>query len=153
MREYKRIPFKVKFSGSPDGGETFTINFIDDRTQPTRFLRLGDEVQIAGIPYMLAKFERKTATINDIERDISELTIEEKGTGKTIVLVNDEVVDSPTSFGIFQNLLSGAAFEVKKGENFAIEQEPGVEYNLLEISEKEALIRSVQTGETHQIPK
>ncbi len=152
LREYKRIPFKVKYSGSPDGGETFTINFIDNPAEPTRFLQLGDPVQIAGVPYKVLNYEEITVTENDIRKDVSELTIQD-ASGKQIVLVNDQVVDSPTSFAIFQNLLNLSTFEVKKGDSFTIEQEPGIEYQVVEISEREALIRNTASGETHQIPQ
>ena len=153
MANSRREPFKVKFSGSPDGGETFTINFIDNPSEPTRFLTMGDEVRIAGVPYKLAKFTPKAVMRDDIERDESELLIENKASGSQIVLVTDKIVDSPTSFATFRNLISGKEFEIKKGEKFEIEQEPGVQYQLTEVTDATATIRNTKTGEQFQIEK
>jgi hypothetical protein len=153
LQNYERIPFKVKFSGTPDGGETFTINFIDDRTQPTQFLNIGQSVSIAGVPYTLTKFERKMTVVNDIERDVSELTIENKATGEVIVLVNDQIVDSPTTFGTFINLLDGNLIEnIKRGETFSLAQDPETTYRLEEISEVQAVVIKDSTGDRLEIP-
>lgn len=154
LKNFERIPFKVKFSGTPDGGETFTINFIDDRTQPTQFLTLGQSVNIAGVPYTLTKFEPKRTVVNEIERDVSELTIENKATGETIILVNDQIVDSPTTFATFINLLDGKLIEnIKRGETFFLPQEPETTFQLEEISEEQAVVIKVPTGERLEIPK
>jgi hypothetical protein len=150
---YRRDPFKVKFSGSPDGGETFTINFIDNPSERTRFLKIGDELRIAGIPYKVVKYTPKTVMRNEIERDESELLIENKASGSQIILVNDKIVDSPTSYATLRNLISGKDFEVKKGDKFTIEQEPGVEYQLVEVGDTHAIIRNCKTGEQFQIEK
>jgi hypothetical protein len=154
LQEFEQIPFKVKFSGSPDGGETFTVNFIDDRSRPTQFLNLGQTIDIAGVPYVLAKFEPKTETKNDFERDVSELVLQNKQSGQQIVLVKDEVVNSPTSFGSFLNLIDGQVTDkVQIGDVFSIQQAPDVEYRLEEITNDRAIVTKVSTGEKLEIPR
>lgn len=153
LQEYERIPFKVKFSGTPDGGTTFTINFIDNPAEPTRFLKIGDAVNIAGVPYTLTKYEPKTTIDEGLSRDVSELHIEHEPSGETIVLVNDKVVDSPTSFAIFTNLLDGEVKRIKKGDSFSMAQEPEVEYRVDEITQQEATVTNLKSGEAITIPK
>lgn len=145
-----RIPFKVKFSGSPDGGETFTINFIDNTAEPTRFMTRGDTVKIAEQVYTLTQYEPKTATVNDINRDVSELVLENKATGDKMVLVNDKIMDSPTSFATFKNLITGTTTEVKKGDSFEIEgaEDP---FELVEVGQNQVTIRNKKTGESFVI--
>lgn len=152
LKQLIRIPFRVKFSGTPDGGETFTINSIDDPRQRTQFLKLGDTISIAGIPYTLSKYEAKTQMVNDISRDISELSLENKTTGEVIVLVYDKVIDSPTSFALFVNEMDGVETKIKKGAEFALPQEPDLKYKLIDITEENALIEDRKSGEKHTVP-
>lgn len=150
LESTNRIPFKVKFSGSPDGGETFTINFIDNASEPTRFMTRGETVKIAEQTYTLTGFEQKSTTVNEITRDVSELTLENKATGDKIVLVNDQIMDSPTSFATFKNLITGSSTEVKKGDSFKLDGSED-QFELLEVTDGQATIRHAKTGETFQI--
>lgn len=150
--EFERVPFKVKFSGSPDGGETFTINFIDDRTIPTQFVELGDTINIAGLPYRVVQYESIQGGEEQFFRDLSELTLEAVDGSERIVLVNNEIVDSPTMFGTFLNLLDGEQIKVKKGDEFALAVQPENKFRLEELTEAEAKILEVETGKTHAIP-
>jgi hypothetical protein len=154
VQDFEQIPFKVKFSGSPDGGETFTINFIDDRSRPTQFLTLGEEIDIAGVPYTLAKFEPKTEMDNNFERDVSELILEDKASGQRIVLVKDQIVNSPTSFGSFLNLIDGQVTEkIQIGDTFSVQQAPDIKYRLDEITAERAIVTKESTGEKLEIPR
>lgn len=150
LQSTNRIPFKVKFSGSPDGGETFTINFIDNTREPTRFMTRGETIKIAEQTYTLTQYEEKSEMVNDISRDVSELLLENKSTGDKIILVNDKIMDSPTSYATFRNLVSGSTTEVKKGDSFKLD---GTEdtFELLEVGENQATIRNTKTGETFSI--
>ncbi len=148
----ERIPFKVKFSGTPDGGQTFTINFIDDRSKPTGFLEMNETVKIAGVPYTLVKYEAKTVTTNDFEKDVSELTLEDKTTGEKIVLVCNQIIDSPTIYAVFLNLLDGQPLpKVKKGDSFTMPQAPDQSFLLEDISDEKAVIVNQATGEKLEI--
>lgn len=154
VQEFEQIPFKVKFSGSPDGGETFTVNFIDDRSKPTQFLTLGETIDIAGVPYQLAKFNEKTKMDGDFERDVSELVLQNTQSGQQIILVKDEIVNSPTSFGSFLNLIDGQVTEkIQIGETFTVQQAPDVQYRLEEISADRAIVTKISTGEKLEIPR
>ena len=152
LEEFERIPFKVKFSGSPDGGETFTINFIDDRTMPTQFVKLGDTVNIASLPYRVSKFEEKRKGESEFFRDVSELTLESVGSGEKIILIHDTTVDSPTMFGIFVNLLDGERIKVKRGDTFQMSQAPDTKYRLNEVTDTQATVVDESSGKAHVIP-
>jgi len=153
LEEFERIPFKVKFSGSPDGGKTFTINFVDDRRVPTQFVELGQTVVIAGVPYKVSKFEEKQKGEEEFFRDASELTLESVPDGEKIVLINDQIMDSPTMFGVFVNALDGERIRVKRGETFQMQQAPESSFVLKEVSDSQASILDKSTGKIHLVTK
>ena len=47
-------PFRLKFTGTPDEGQTFTINAIDGKSR-TQFLQLGQMIE--GTPYKLLSYK------------------------------------------------------------------------------------------------
>lgn len=153
LEDFERIPFKVKFSGSPDGGKTFTINFVDDRRMPTQFVELGQTVVIAGVPYKVAKFQEKQKGEEELFRDVSELTLESVPDGEQIILINDQIMDSPTMFGVFVNALDGERIRVKRGEAFQMQQAPDISFVLKEVSDSQASILDKTTGKIHVVPK
>lgn len=150
LREFVQIPFRLKFSGTPDSGESFAINTLDLR-QPTQFLKLGESV--SNTPYRLVSYEPKTEDRNGLNIDVSELTIENAETGEKIVLVYDQVVNSPTAFADLVNLWDGVQFRVKKTDDFSFQPEENVQYKLIDITETEAVIQRADTGKEYRIPK
>ena len=150
LLEFIAIPFRLIFTGSPDDGQTFTIN-SKDLSRRTQFLKIGDSIE--GSPYKIVAYEKKSEMRNQIERDVSELTIENSETGQKIVLVTDAETNDPTSFAKFRFLLDNSEFQVKKDDEFALPAEPDVKYRLLDISPNEAVIEAVDGGEQIKIPK
>jgi hypothetical protein len=52
-------------------------------------------------PYKVVSYKKKTETKDEIEIDVSTLTIENTQTGQQIVLVANKEANDPTSFGEF----------------------------------------------------
>lgn len=143
-------PFRLIFTGSPDDGQTFTINTKDLKTS-TQFLEKGEVIK--GTPYKVLGYEKKMAVENEIERDVSELTIENTEDGRKIVLVARKEANDPTSFGEFLYLYDGSKFTVKKEDEFTLAPGTDRKYKLIDISDGEALIQDQITKEQQKIPK
>ena len=141
-------PFRLRFSGTPDEGQTFSIN-TKDLGGRTQFLQIGEMVQ--GAPYKILSFEAKKTTRNEMDIDVSELTIQNTETGQKIVLVFDKEADDPTSFGEFLYLYDNSKIRVKKDDEFSLKPEEGKKYKLVDISAQEAVIQDLATREKHPI--
>lgn len=143
-------PFRLIFNGSTDNGQTFMIN-PKDKGARTQFLELGQMIE--GTPYKLLSYKAKQGAVDGLEVDQSELTIENTETKQKLVLVAKKEANDPTSFGEFLNLYDGSKFTVKKDDDFTINPESERKYKLIDISEGEALIKDLQSGEEHKIPR
>ncbi len=148
LLEFIQVPFRLKFSGSPDEG-TYSINTMDLKG-PTQFLKIGE--MVAGTSYKVVKYEPKKMDKEGLEVDISELTVENQNTGQKIILVNDKPVNDPTVYAKFKYLWDGSEFKVKKNDSFSVKPEETVKYKLIDISDSEAVIESAQ-GAKIQVPK
>jgi len=143
-------PFRLKFGGSPDEGQTFTIN-TKDLGGRTQFLKLGDMIE--GAPYKLLTYTPKKAVRNEMEVDVSELVIQNVETGQKIVLVFDKEADDPTSFGEFLYTYDGSKIRVKKDDEFSLKPDEARKYKLIDISATEAQIQDAATGEKFRVGK
>ncbi|MDX2080408.1 MAG: Amuc_1099 family pilus-like system protein [Terrimicrobiaceae bacterium] len=143
-------PFRLKFSGTPDEGQTFTIN-TKDLGGRTQFLQLGEMIE--GAPYKLLSYEPKSTTRNEMQVDVSELTIQNTETGQKIVLVFDKEADDPTSYGEFLYLYDNSRLRVKKDDEFTLTPETDRKYKLIDISAAEAQIQDLATGEKVRVGK
>lgn len=150
LEKFIAVPFRLVFTGSPDEGQTFTINSKDLKSR-TQFLQLGDPIE--GSPYKVVNYEKKSEMRDQIERNISELTIENTETGQKLVLVWNQESNDPTSFADFVYLLDNSKFKVKKDDDFSLAPEQDRKYKLIDISEEEAVIQDVTSGEQFKIPK
>ena len=150
LTKFDPVPFRLKFGGDSGDGETFTINARDAKSR-TQFLKLGD--MIVGAPYKLLAYEKKTANKNDMEVNVSELTIQNTGTGQKIVLVYDKEADDPTSYGEFLYLWNNSKLRVKKDDVFTLTPEDNRKYKLIDISAQEAQIEDLESGQRYRIGK
>jgi hypothetical protein len=141
-------PFRLIFNGSPDEGQTFAVN-PKDHGGRTQFLEMGANIE--GTPYKLVSYTPKKTTKDEIEIDVSELTIQNTETGQKIVLVANKEANDPTSFAEFLYLYDGSKFTVKKDDDFSLAPETSRKYKLIDISEREAVIKDLQTGEQQKI--
>ena len=158
VKSFEKIPFRIKFMGAPshrrgepfDPETEFSINTLD-YSSPTQFLRLDGK--IAGTELQIVKAESKTAT-NAVGTvvDVSELTVKDMSTGDEIVLITDKEVDSPYSYALLANTITGEEIRVEKGKTFALGTEGG-SYKLIDVTEQGALISpSDSDGERLTVP-
>lgn len=148
LKKFISKPFRLIFTGSPDDGKTFTIN-TRDRGGRTLFLELGQ--MVGDTPYKLLTYTPKSVTENDIEKDVSELVIENTETGVKLTLVKNKEANDPTSFGEFLYLWDNSTPTVKKDDEFSLKPEENRKYKLIDISEKEAVIEDQKTKEQIKI--
>lgn len=148
LNKFISKPFRLIFTSSPDEGQTFAIN-TKDKGGRTQFLEMGATIE--GTPYKLLSYEPKKITKDEIEVDVSELTIENTETGQKIVLVANKEANDPTSFAEFLYLYDGSKFTVKKDDEFTLAPETTRKYKLIDISEGEALIKDLQSGDQQKI--
>lgn len=153
LKRFIKKPFRLKFN-SYDGDIakpetlTFQIDTIDLK-QKTQFRKLGEDIE--GTKFKVTKFEHKTkVNANDVEVDLSELTVDDAEEGKKVVLIYQKVVDSPDSYALLKYLWNGDEFTVKKDKTFNLKP-TNDQYKLIDISDSEALIENSK-GEKTKIP-
>lgn len=149
---FKPVPFRIVFKG--DGGtdgKEFQINFKDLKgTARTQYKKLNE--QIADAPYRIVNYTAKPGPYGvNVQGDLSELTIENTNTGETLVLIYNQELNDPTSFGEFLNLLSNERFTLKKGQEFQIPPD-ATNFKLIDISEDSAQIQDSE-GRTAKVLK
>lgn len=149
---FKPVPFRIVFKG--DGGtdgQEFQINFKDLKgTARTQYKKLNE--QIADAPYRIVSYTAKPGPYGvNVKGDLSELTIENTNTGETLILVYNQEINDPTSFGEFRNLLNNEQFTLKKGQEFQIPPDTAT-FKLIDISEDSAQIQDSQ-GRTAKVFK
>jgi len=150
LTKFDPVPFRLKFSGDSGDGETFSINASDAKSR-TQFLKLGE--MIAGAPYKVISYEKKSEIKNDMEVDVSVLTIENTETGQKIPLVFNIQSNDPTSYGEFLYLYDNSKMRVKKDDEFPLPPETARKYKLIDISAQEAQIKDLGTDQIIRIKK
>ena len=154
-----KVPFRLLFNaidGNPKKDKpekmSFQINTVDLR-QPTEFLSIGQTVR--NTKFKLKKFEYKVIPdANAGDKDVSELTLVNTDTNEEIVLVKEQVKDSPDSFAQFdyQWPQPPVQIRVKKLQEFVLLPEKEKKYKLVDIKENEAVI-TLPSGENLTIIK
>jgi len=145
-------PFRLVFKG--DGGtegNEFQINFKDLKGNArTQFKQKGD--QIEGAPYKILSYLAKPGPNGlNATGDLSELTLQNLETGETIVLVFNQEINDPTSFGEFRNQITGETFTLKRGQEFSIPPDTA-KFKLIDINSEGAQIQD-STGLTSKVKK
>ena len=150
LTKFDPVPFRLKFGGDSGDGETFIINARDAKAR-TQFLKLGDMIE--GAPYKLLEYKSKTINKNEMDVNVSELTIQNTDTGQKIVLIYDKEADDPTSYGEFLYLWNNSKLRVKKDDVFTLTPEDNRKYKLIDISAQEAQIEDLESGLKFRIGK
>jgi hypothetical protein len=155
--QYIKQPFRLLFEGydgDPKKPESmdFQINPMDVAGGGTQFLHIGDI--IAGTKFKIIKFEGKTVLDSNTgsNTDVSELTVQNTESGDNVVLVLNQVANSPDSYADFRYLWNNTEFSVKKAKEFALPPETTKLYILIDITDDNAVIQT-PTGQKETIPK
>lgn len=150
IRERLRIKFDGRPKEQPYEINSFEINVID--ADPSiRILKMGDD--IAGTKYKITGFEEKyKQDENGIDKDVSELTIQNTETGEKKVLMVGENSDLDTRAVFKYFWKTQREFQVKPGATFALDPEPDISYRLLDFDKTSAKIVNVKTKEEITIP-
>lgn len=158
VKSFEKIPFRMKFMGAPDVGlgnpyspqTQFSINTID-YSSPTQFLKMGEK--IAGTELKIVAAESKKAVDSvGAEIDVSELTVKDEATGDLIVLVAGREVDSPYSYAILVDTITGKEIRAEKGRAFEFGPETTT-YKLLDVDSSAAVIEPTGAeGERIKVP-
>lgn len=133
MTQLKLIPFRLRFDAK--NGDTIQINIIDIEDAPTWFGKVGGTITLTKPPFKVTKFEQKSAKLNGITKDVSEVTVQNVETGEVIVLPKQQEVNSPTSYAVLSYLWNNTRFAVKKNQEFPIKPEENIKYKALELNE------------------
>lgn len=156
MKSYEKIPFRIKFMGSPavnttelasqaspgdsvpfPEGTEFSINTIDF-SSPTQFKKVGDTIDGTSLKIISARAKSVTHE-SGLEVDQSELTVKDQSTGDEIILVNQKEVDSPYSFALLDYPITGQEIRVERGKTFVIPG-TGETYKLIDVNDAGAII-------------
>ncbi|MGA3170465.1 MAG: Amuc_1099 family pilus-like system protein [Chthoniobacteraceae bacterium] len=153
--EYIKQPFRLEFNaydGEPKKPESmdFQINTLDV-DQPSQFRKIGDIIE--GTKFKIIKFESKFVIdpTTGSKEDVSELTVQNTETGDLVVLVLNQIANSPDSYALFHYRWNDSQFQVKKGKEFALLPDANLRYKLIDIKEDEALIQT-PTGQQVWVP-
>ncbi len=136
LTKFVRIPFRLRFDAK--NGDTLQINTVDVAEAPTLFLKVGQPV--TGTKFKITKFEEKHAKVDGINKDVSEVTVQNVESGEIIVLPKAQEVDSPTTYAVMNYVWTGKPFAVKKNQEFTLKPEDNVKYKCLDLSDTEVHI-------------
>jgi hypothetical protein len=114
-------------------------------------VKVGDTVVFKDTKFKVTHFEPKTANIDGIVKDVSELTLVNQKNGQTIVLPKETDVDSPTTYVVFTYLWTGKDFAVLKGGEFTLKPEDNVKYKVLDMSDTEIKVLKEDDNKTLSI--
>lgn len=149
LEAFETIPFRLRFNAYT--GDTFQINTID-LNQPSQFRRVGED--IAGTRFRVESFEekfRENPSTGAME-DISELTIIHVDTDEKLVMILEQVADSPDSFAVFRYLWNNTSLKVKKDQTFTLEPDTETVFALESVNASGAVIQIQGSTENINIP-
>ncbi len=158
LERWIKIPFLVTFQshdGDPKNpkGMTFAINAIS-RAVTTEFLELGQMVKNS--KFKLEKFEEKKQKVNEVDEDVSELSIRNTESGEVVVLVLGKKTDSPDSYASFRYFWPDNSkpekIEPKRLGQFALKPEVQQLYKLVDIKDDGAVIQLPGGEKTYNVP-
>ncbi len=155
LKEWIHVRFQFVFK-SYDGDPAkldameFQINPLGGKGS-SQFLKKGEK--IAGTSYTITGFEQKKFTdANGIERDVSELKIEDTAAKKKVTMVMGKQVESPNSLVVFKYLIDNTEFRVQIDQTFSLQPESDKKYKLLDTTPTEATIQDEDTKKPIKVP-
>ena len=111
---------------------------------PTWFGKVNGIITLTKPPFKVVKFVAKNKMDNGLNRDVSEVTVENTETHEQIVLPKQQEVNSPTSYAVLDYKWTGKPFAVKKNQDFTLKPEDTpqntVKYKALDFDETSVTI-------------
>ena len=160
LDKFNQVPFRLVFKwydGDPKKDKpdkfSFQIDTLDLR-QPSEFLKIGE--MVPKTKFKLDKFEFKEVYDEKIQdkKEVSELTLVNTETGDKVVLILNQVINSPDVYASFAYEWSQPVqiFGLKKLGEFVLRPEVDDQhhYKLLDVKEGEALIQ-LPSGEKYTV--
>lgn len=142
-----KVPFRLKFQSYSDDPKKvpkekmdYAINTVDVR-QPTQFKRIGEVIDRTKFKVIDFQFKEVANPKTGEMDDVSELTLQHTETGEKVVLVLNQIIDSPDSYGLFDYEWNGTPIQVKKLQEFVLKPDTDQKYKLIDIKEGEAQIQ------------
>jgi len=123
----------------------FQINYRPGHIPNMQSLQAQQGTEFLG-RYTITKHEVKEGMDGIIKRDMSELTVHDKSTGKDFILVRQQDLNWPDYYADFVFTLDNSKLRVKEGDSFELSLEPGRQYKLTATSDTDATIDDA--GET-----
>jgi hypothetical protein len=156
LDKFIQVPFPYMFSSEGDPKtEAIQLDSIDHR-RPTVFIKLGD--MVPETKFKFEKFAHKeawNAATQDV-KNVSEMTLVNVDTGKKVVLIFNQIANSPEAYArfVYEWPAPVQMIQVKEGEDFVLrpEADDGHRYQLIEVNETQARIR-LPSGEIQVIQR
>lgn len=136
--ERKQASFFLRFATSshPD----FQINYRPGHIPAMASVRTKLNEEFLG-RFTITKYEPKDGMDGLVKRDKSELTVNDKQTGKSFVLVHWQDLNWPDFYARFLFEPDRSEFLVREGDTFELSPQPGHSYKLLEAGESQVVIQ------------
>ncbi len=151
LKEARQVPNRIVFTSYTD--QVVTINTLDLR-QPTQFLEVGEVIR--GTKFKVAKLEPKTREIpigaSVLEKDVSEVTLEQVETGETFVLVKENITDLGEGFVLLKYLWDDSEIRLKRNEEFALKPEKERKYRYTQMRDGKAVVVEIATNREILVP-
>ncbi len=145
LKEAKQVPNRIVFTSYTD--QVVTINTLDIK-QPSQFLEVGEVVR--GTKFKVVKLDPKTKQIpigeSVLEKDVSEVTLQNVDTGETFILVKESIADLGEGFVLLKYLLDDSEIRLKRNEEFALKPDKEKKYRYTQMRDGKAVIVEIETN-------
>ena len=142
-----KVAFRLKFQSYSDDPKKvpkekmeYAINTVDVR-QPTQFKKIGEVIDRTKFKIIDFQFKEAPNPKTGEMDDVSELTLQHTETAEKVVLILNQIIDSPDSYGLFDYQWNNTQIQVKKLQEFVLQPEIDKKYKLIDIKEGEAQIQ------------
>ncbi len=144
MVERFEVPYKLVFGAAIE--PQFQIQRVEPKPKRSWFVERDGNFEEEERFTLIDYTQKMVEDPNLGKKDASELLLMDNLWQEEFVLVKGQIKNLPTYYAIFEYRLQGKAqFQVKKGDNFKLPNDPTISYILSEVTEDGAEIR--KTGE------
>ncbi len=152
LKREDRKPNRLSFRSYTE--DTFTVNTNDIR-QPTQFVAIGNQInntKLKVLSFALKSETRDLGNGTQVEKDVSELVVENIENGQKFTLIKDTVVDTGDSTVILGYGFDNSEISLKRDQEFSLPPDASTKYRLVETRMDGAVIEKVGAGEKIIVP-